>query len=370
MNAFGTDTQADTVYINKPAKIIYKKDYIQNGEMSKMNSARMFNFNGTPCVQLCAGGYTALVAYELGSKVLRLRNNDKAIEFFRFKDSNSVEELTKSAEVWGLPSLYLPNRFADGVLKTSDAVYKLPVNEKTPYNNHIHGFIHKRCHTLVDYNADEKEAVVRTKYLYDEKDPFFEFFPVKFLAEYTFSLSEKGLDYKWKFTNLSGKMMPMSAATHTAIKTPFADGAKEGEIRITVPIGDKCELNERCLPTEEILSLKKWDMEYNNGNKCPVLQNIDNDMYFAKKMKFDGRDFHGMVAVDKESGKKLCYEVSDEYKFWIIWNDKGFNGYFCPEPMTAMIDAPNLSLPAEITGYKEIAPGESYELWQKFYCCD
>ena len=112
------------------------------------NYTKITTFNGTPCVELCAGGYKALVAYEIGSNVIRLRNEKDGIEFFRFKADTPAEEIKKSAEVWGLPTLYLPNRFADGVLKTSDAVYQLPVNEKAPYNNHIHGFLHKRVHTL------------------------------------------------------------------------------------------------------------------------------------------------------------------------------------------------------------------------------
>ena len=332
-----------------------------------MNYTKIVNFNGTPCVQLSAGGYTALVAYELGSNVIRLRNTNDKIEFFRFKDSTTADELRQSAEVWGLPTLYLPNRFADGVLKTSDSVYQLPVNEKPPYNNHIHGFIHKRKHNLVEHYADESCAVVRTEYVYDENDEFFEYLPIKFLAEYTFKLSEDGLDYSFKLTNLSKRMMPISVCTHTTIKTPFVEGAKEGNIRITVPIGRKCELDERCLPTEELLSLTAWDLEYKNGEKCPVLQDISNDMYEAEKMSIDGKDFYGMVALDKESGKKIFYEVSEDYKFWIIWNDRGFNGYFCPEPMTAMIDAPNLSLSRDVTGYKEISPNETYEVWQKFF---
>lgn len=332
-----------------------------------MNFTKIVNFNGTPCVQISAGGYTALIAYEIGSNVIRLRNTKDRIEFFRFKDSTTAEELKKSAEVWGLPTLYLPNRFADGVLKTSDAVYQLPVNEKAPYNNHIHGFVHKRKHTLVEHYADENCAVVKTEYLYDERDAFFEYLPIKFLAEYTFTLSENGLDYRFKLTNMSEKMMPISVATHTTIKTPFVEGAKEGDVRITVPIGKKCELDERCLPTEDLLSLNAWDLEYKNGEKCPVLQDISNDMYEAEKMNLDGEDFYGMVVLDKASGKRICYEVSDEYKFWIIWNDKGFNGYFCPEPMTAMIDAPNLSLSKEVTGYKEIGPNETYEVWQRFF---
>ncbi len=332
-----------------------------------MNSTQFINFNGTSCVKLSAGGYEALVAYEIGSNVIRLRDNKNGVEFFRFKADNSAETIRQSAEVWGLPTLYLPNRFADGVLKASDAVYQLPVNEKAPYNNHIHGFIHKRVHEVVEHMADDNCAWVKTRYVYDEKDEFFQYLPVKFIAEYTFTLSQYGLEQTIKFTNCSDKMLPMSLASHTTINSPFVDGGKEGDIRLTVPAGKKCELNDRCLPTERLKSLTMYDLEYKTGNKCPVLQDISNDMYTGENAELDHEKFHGVIAEDIASGKKICYQVSDEYKFWIVWNDKGFNGYFCPEPMTAMIDAPNLSLPADVTGYCEVKPGDTYETHQRFF---
>lgn len=332
-----------------------------------MNSTQFINWNGTTCVRLSAGGYEALVAYEIGSNVIRLRDNTNGMEFFRYRDGNDAETIKQSAEVWGLPTLYLPNRFADGVLKTSDAVYHLPVNEKAPYNNHIHGFIHKRVHEVAEHGSDDNCAWVKTRYVYDEKDEFFEFLPVKFIAEYTFTLSQYGLEKTVKFTNLSDKMLPMSLASHTTINSPFADGGKEGDIRLTVPIGKKCELNERCLPTERLKSLTMYDLEYKTGNKCPVLQDISNDMYTAEYADLDHEKFYGVIAEDTASGKKLCYQVSENYKFWIVWNDRGFNGYFCPEPMTAMIDAPNLSLPAETTGYCEVKPGDTYEAQERFF---
>lgn len=336
--------------------------------MKYMNNTQLFNFNGTACVRLQAGGYEALVAYEIGSNVIRLRDNTNGIEFFRFNADNSAETIKQSAEVWGLPTLYLPNRFADGVLKTSDAVYQLPVNEKAPYNNHIHGFLHKRVHEVVEHNSDSNCAWVKTRYVYDERDEFFRYLPVSFVAEYTFTLSENGLEQNIKFINTSGsKVLPMSLASHTTINAPFVDGGKESDIRLTVPIGKKCELNDRCLPTEKLNPLTMWDLEYKSGNKCPVLQVCDNDMYFGEYAELDHEKFHGVIAEDIASGKKICYEVSDEYKFWIIWNDRGFNHYFCPEPMTAMIDAPNLSLPADVTGYCEIKPGETFEANQRFF---
>ncbi len=330
------------------------------------NSAKKVDFNGAPCVELKAGGYTALVAYGIGSNVIRLHDDVNGIEFFRFNPENTADVIRQSAEVWGMPTLYLPNRFADGILRTSDAVYQLPVNEKAPYSNHIHGFIHKRVHEVVETGADENSAWVKTRYIYDERDEFFASLPVKFTAEYVFTLSKNGLEHNISFTNNDTKVLPMSLASHTAVKAPFVDGGKEEDIRLSVPIGKKCELNSRCLPTENYLEPDGWDLEYRNGTKRPVLQVVDNDMYFCGSLELDGDPFHGVTAEDIASGKKLCYEVSEEYGFWIIWNDRGFNHYFCPEPMTAMINAPNLDEDPAVSGYREVKPGETFTAWQKF----
>lgn len=331
------------------------------------NTTQIMNHNGMNCVKLSAGGYEALVAYEIGCNVIRLRNNTEGMEFFRWNPDNTFDDILQSAEVWGLPTLYLPNRFADGVLKTSDAVYQLPVNEKAPYNNHIHGFIHKRKFEVIEHSSDSNCAWVKTRYVYDENDEFFQYLSVRFTAEYTFTLSASGLEQDICFINNDDKVLPMSLASHTAISAPFVDGAKEEDIRLTVPIGKKCELNERCLPTEQLKTLTMWDLEYKEGTKCPVLQVVDNDMYTAETAKLDGQAFYGVIAEDTASGKKLCYEVSKEYGFWIIWNDRGFNHYFCPEPMTAMIDAPNLSLSPDVTGYREVKPGEEFTAHQRFF---
>ena len=332
-----------------------------------MNYAKMINFNGTPCVELSAGGYNALIAYEIGCNVIRLRDIVNSVEFFRFNDKNSAQTIIDSPEVWGLPTLYLPTRFSDEIIKTSDAEYKKKKKKKNHYSNHIHGFLHKRVHTVVEYKYDDTHAWLKTKYEFDEKDEFYQHMPIRFTAEYTFTLSDKGMQQDICFTNHSDKVLPMSLGSHTSIMAPFVDGAKAADIRLTVPAIMRCELNERCLPTENLLDLTEWDKEYTEGRKIPVLQNLDNDMYVAGKTKLNGEDFHGFIAEDKASGIKLCCEVSEEYRFWIIWNDCGFNGYFCPEPMTAMINAPNLSLPVTINGYKEVEKGKTFKASQRFF---
>lgn len=325
---------------------------------------------GIEAVELCCGGYYAVVAPTMGSSVLRFRDNSKGMEIFRYSDDVPIEEIMNAPEIWGLPTLYLPNRHDNGVLRTSDAVYHLPVNEER-FKNHLHGFMHKRAHKIKAMGAENGKAFITTVFKYDENDYFFNCFPIKFTAEITIEVSDEGLRHTITLTNNSKVRMPISVATHTTINAPFVDGAKQEDIRLQVPCEKKLVFNKRrWLPNGKTANLKEWDMEYKNGTMCPVLKDICNDMYIGGTVKLNGEDFHGCVMTDTASGKKICYEVDDNYKFWIIWNHEGFKNYFCPEPMTAQVNAANLDMPAEKSGYCELKPHQKYTASQRFFTTD
>lgn len=114
-------------------------------------------------------------------------------------------------------------------------------------------------------------------------------------------LSEYGLEYKFSIINQSQKQLPISVATHTTISAPFVDGAKEEDIRIQAPVVEKWTLNERCLPTGEILPLSDYDKAYLNGTTCPVKRIVDNDMYTAGKLSYRGKPFRGVLMTDTAS---------------------------------------------------------------------
>lgn len=331
-------------------------------------SAEKIKFKGIEAVKLTYGKYEATVANTLGSNVLRFYDNENKIDVFRYSDKMSIAEFLNAPEIWGLPTLYLPNRFDHGVLKTSDNVYYLPINE-TKFKNHLHGFVHKRAHKIKEMGTTEKSAYLVTEFVFDENDFFYNVFPIKFSVEITFTLSENGLEHKVCLTNLSeNKMLPVSLATHTTYNAPFVLGGKQENIRLTVPADKKLKFNKkRWLPTGKSKDLKDYDKEYKNGTKCPVLTDICNDMYVSTVTKLDGKKFRGTIMTDTASGKKICNEIDENYKFWVVWNDEGFKNYFCVEPMTAQVNAPNLSLPAEESGYREIKSGESFTCKQRFF---
>ena len=108
-----------------------------------MSTAEKILFKNQECVMLRADRYTAIVANQTGSSVLRLRDEKLKVEVFRYKDDVTMETIDQAREIWGLPTLYLPNRFDGGVLRTSDAVYNLPINE-IEFNNYLHGFVQRK----------------------------------------------------------------------------------------------------------------------------------------------------------------------------------------------------------------------------------
>lgn len=328
-------------------------------------SANKINYKGEDCIELMAGDYRALIAPFNGSNVMKLENIAMDIDVFRNNPELTPSELQSAAEVYGMPTLYLPNRLSHGILKTSDAIYHFPCND--PLGNHIHGFLHLRKHNIDEITTTETSAIAKTSYTYDENDEFFKIYPVSFKACFTFSLSDAGLDYQFTLINTSNVQMPYGVCNHTAIKAPFVSDGNAVNIRLSMPIGDKWELNEHCIPTEKTLPLTGYDMMYKNGTMVPVLQNIDNDLYSAKPNELDGKPFNGVIITDIANGKRICYEVDRSIKYWIMWNDNGDKGYFCPEPMTWNIDAPNLSGSPETTGYVELAPGEKRTLHERIF---
>ena len=230
-------------------------------------SAEIIDYKGKEAVALTAGKYKAIVAPFLGSNVIRMQDVENDIEIFRYDESLSVEDLKKSPEVYGLPTLYLPNRLANGVLKVSDATYHFPLND--PLGNHIHGFLHKREHTLVSAAVDGKKAIAKTEYIYDKNDEFFETYPVSFKAEFTFTLSDDGLEYAFTMTNTSDKQMPYGMCNHTTINGPFTKDGNGLDMRLYIPVGEKWELSKSCIPTGDMLVQTNHDRQYLTG--CMIL---------------------------------------------------------------------------------------------------
>ena len=324
------------------------------------------DYKGKQIIEMKSGRYVATIAPFLGSNILSMKDVENDINFFRFDETLSIEDLKASPEVYGFPTLLYANRLKDGIMKTSDAEYHFPIT-CAEENTSLHGFLHKREHTIVEAVVDGDTSIARTSYTYDENDPFFDTFPVSFRADYEFKLNDDGMFYNVTITNTSDKQLPYGICNHTTFNGPFTTNGDGMNTRIFVTIGDKWPLNQRNLPTCDFITLDNHDRQYLTGSMIPVKHIINNDVYNCETYDVDGLPFRGAIITDLETGNEIRYEVDDNFKFWIIWNDGGEKGYFCPEPSTWMIDAPNLPLPGEESGYEELAPGKSKTVYEHIY---
>ena len=330
-------------------------------------SAEITKWKGKDVISLSAGTYTATIAPFLGSNIVRMQDSATGADFFRNDDSRTIEEIEEGRVTWGFPTLYLPNRLAGGVLKCSDYTYTFPINEPD-FGNEIHGFLHLREHEIVSVDATATSAIAKTSYTYDEKDPMFETFPVSFRADFTFTLDASGMRYEFSMTNLStDRQLPFGMCNHTAMKAPFIEGSDGMDARLYMPIGEKWELGRNLCPTLDMMPHGNHDRQYMTGSLIPVKQIIDNDVFNTAIGDLDGREFRGAVITDLNTKAEIVYEISDDFLFWVVWNEGGDHGYFCPEPMTWMINAPNLPLPGDESGYRELAPGESKSVTERIY---
>ncbi|MFA5658028.1 MAG: aldose 1-epimerase [Oscillospiraceae bacterium] len=323
-------------------------------------------YHGEKCLEMSAGGYKSLFAYELGGQMLRLYDEKNQIEVLRFDETVPMEKIRQAPVIWGWPTLYLPNRLDGGRLKTSDGEYAFPINE-TDLNNYIHGFLHLRRYRLVRHEIKNECVTATAQYIYDENDEMFQYFPVSFKASLTYTLSSDGLEQDFELTNLSEKALPVGAASHTAIKCPFSKGGSEAALRLKIHADKKILFGERFLNTGEIAKPDENAQRFIDGKINPLTEIIDNQMFMGCDGEINSKPFYGVEISDDKTGQKICYQVGKEYKFWLVWNEWGNKGYCCPEPMSWMINAPNIELPAEKTGYAELKRGESWCGYQRIY---
>ncbi|MDR2935817.1 MAG: aldose 1-epimerase, partial [Rikenellaceae bacterium] len=81
----------------------------------------------------------------------------------------------------------------------------------------------------------------------------------------------------------------------------------------------------------------------------------------------DGKPYHGAVFTDTAKGVRVFYEVDNQYKHWTFWNNGGEVNWACAEPQTWAINAPNLKLPTDVTGFQAVAPGATWSATSRVY---
>jgi aldose 1-epimerase len=256
--------------------------------------------------------------------------------------------------------LFPPNRYDGGKFEFDGRFYQLPVNEEKT-GNHIHGFVYNSEWEVVRFGSTDQESSVTVRLRFDENHSGFEYFPHRVTLSQTFTLSNEGLRQQFDAVNESAEAIPFMLGFHTTVNAPFAPGSGKEDIQCGITIGERWELDGRMLPTGRKQQLSKGELALQKGEGDPYFESLDNH-YTARKT-----ELNAMTLLDRRAGVRFVYDAGDAYKHWMVYNAVANGKYFCPEPQTGMVNAPNVELDADETGWIRLEPGQSWTAVSRMY---
>lgn len=319
------------------------------------------DYQGIKAIWLRFGPYEAAVLPEVGGNLIAFRETENGFRFLREPEASEMDAFVKKPTVYGLPVLFPPNRYEDGKFPWNGAEYRLPVNE-TARGNHLHGFFYDIPWQVDDYGSDEQSSYVVVAQRITETHPAYAYLPHKFTIKLRYSLSDAGLQQEVGVRNDGDSPMPCAIGFHTSLNAPFAAGSSPSDCQMRMTIGSRVDLDERMLPNGSYAPLGEAELQMKQGNVSPYFDKMDNH-YTAEPQ--DGRNV--MELTDTRLNVTFVYDAGTAYRFWMIYNADANNGFFCPEPQTNMVNAPNAPFPAAETGLVSLAPGEVWQATSRMY---
>lgn len=281
--------------------------------------------------------WLAEIAPESGANLYRLQHRAGKTEVLRSPES--LTELQEKPECYGIPVLFPPNRIADGRFTWQGRQYVFPLNE-SERGNHLHGLILGKPWRLTRHEPDLAEMTYDFAAIPG--------YPHDFTLTLTYRFTPEAVIQTFAVQNRSTLAMPFAVGFHTAFVLPA------GQVRITA--GEHCWeiLRPRHLPSGKPLPWPGNEPVYHD------LQVVSRHAPMATEI-IDGQPFRGAIIDRTAEHVRIYYEADAEYRHWCLWNNGGGQGFFCAEPMTWMVNAPNLDLPPEVTGMQGLEPGRNWQ---------
>lgn len=287
---------------------------------------------GEKAVWLRAGRYEAAMLPELGGNLTVFRDLERGFRFLHEPVSaQDMERMKEKPTHYGFPVLFPPNRLDEGKFPWDGAVYRFPINNSAR-NLHSHGFLLKERWTVQSFGVQGEDCYVSVEVKVDEHHPAYRYFPHKFTLRLTYTLSgSAGLTKKVTIWNHGIESMPCLLGFHTSINAPFAVGSKASDYRFRATIGKRVEMNDRMLPTENLLELSPFERNITEEGVYPFAERLDHH--------FTGDILHGpnrMELTDRNQGDTLVYELGASCKHWMIFNNQAQEGYFAQSRKPAL----------------------------------
>jgi len=324
------------------------------------------NWNGTEAILLETNVYEAIIVPSVGANLVRLYNKEKQVDILRTPTAEEMDTFKSRPQIYGVPLLFPPNRIEDGKYSFAGKNYVFPITIPAQ-NNYHHGIIKSEPFTITRTRYSSDAVEVEASFFSNRiNNAIYENFPHEFTCKIRFILSDKELTHIITFTNLGTKPMPLGVGYHTPLRLPFSKDTVRSDYKLRLSAGKQWELSDRGLPTGNLLDLTEEEALLRTEGINPTGTPIEIALT-DEGIQENGRTYHGAILTNTKDNISVHYEVDSKFKHWTLWNNGGEVDWVCPEPQTWAINAPNLKLPAEVTGMQALNGGKSWSGTTRFY---
>ena len=317
-----------------------------------MAATSRVSYGDEECILLESGSFTAKVLPGVGGNCISFDDSGLDHHYLRTPGEGELSRFREAPARWGIPFLCPPNRTADGVFRVGERSYRFPINEPENHNQ-LHGPFLRLPWAVEDRGTDGDAAYVLLGQSIEKSHPAFAMIPHRHHITMRYVLSPRRLAQEVTVENRSDSPLPFMLGFHTVLRVPFAPGSSPEDYRVRVPIAKRWERGGRMLPTGRLLDLSPIEQELRSDGVPP--QGVRWGDYYSG----DPGD-HRVTLVDARARTRLAYEVGPWFRHWVVWNDDAASGFFCAEPQTCTVNAPNLDIPHEDSGLFFVGPGQSW----------
>ena len=297
-------------------------------------------WHGNPAIGLQNDELECLLLPTFGNNLVRIYDRKAKREVLRLPEN--PQAIVAKPGHFGTPIMLPPNRIRKGRFSFEGRQYQMEVN--TPEGHHIHGFLRNRPWQVVN----QSDTSVTSEFLTKAYPEILKGYPHEMKIRCCYELNGSQLLQRVTIENQSKLAAPVGFGLHTWF---LLDGEPQ-RWRLHAPATDIWALDADTMPSGERVALGKFEAL----NQAMPLAGNDFDTIF--------RVGHKKIVAKmlRDDGYTITYTPSPEYLHWVFYTKGVAQDFLCLEPYTWVTNAPNLDLPAELTGMRSVAAGERLEL--------
>lgn len=288
-----------------------------------------------------------------------LRDVQANLDILHTPDSLQTYEL--SPALYGIPVLFPPNRIEDGMFTFHGRTYHFPLTEPKRHN-HIHGFVNTRPWSLREHAVTGGRPEVTLVFVSTEFPDVLAVYPHPFRIVLTYALEENRLVQRVQVANDGDNPMPWGLGFHTTFNLPLRAAAPLDAAEVMVSLEQQWVLGDRLLPTGDLIPVPNAE-GWRDGWR--IAGHALDDAFVAKTAESGGEPCQLAIITDHDTNTRITYRCDKRYGHWVIYNADGQQRFVSLEPYTWITNAPNLDLPADVTGFAALPPGDSVTLWSE-----